>query len=102
LLNIMGPTVAVYAHIYQMDSLIIPLHGERSCPSRPEKWDKIILLDHMLNFYDTVVWMDCHCVICNPFVDIRAAMSQNCPMYLTRQHTEDSLTQEFWFCDHPH
>jgi hypothetical protein len=96
LLNIMAPTVAVYAHIHQMDSLIIPMHGERLCSSRPENWDKIILLNHMLNFYDTVVWLDCDCVICNPFVNIRAAMYQNYPMYLTRQQWGGFVNTGVW------
>lgn len=39
----------------------------------------------MLQFYDTVIWVDCDAIICNPGPDIRNSLVGEYPMYLVNQ-----------------
>ncbi|WP_374934647.1 hypothetical protein [Neobacillus driksii] len=85
MLKIMGQTLSHYAHLHQMDHFLLELIDQRLDDSRPPAWDKIIFLNHMLQFYDTVIWVDCDAIICNPEPDIRDSLIGEYPMYLVYQ-----------------
>lgn len=85
MLHIMSPTVWAYADIYNIDHFMLPLHNKKLQIFRPSAWDKIILINHMLDFYEIVMWIDCDCIFYNPWPDIRTILDYNYPMYLTRQ-----------------
>lgn len=84
MLKVMGPTLTYYAQHHHMDSLVLPLDN-RLDASRPPAWDKVVLLYRMIHLYETVIWIDCDSIICNPFHDIRGVLKDNYPMYLVRQ-----------------
>jgi hypothetical protein len=85
MLNIIGQALSHYAHLHQMDRYLLELIDQRLDDSRPPAWDKIIFLNHMLQFYDTVIWVDCDAIICNPEPDIRDSLNGEYPMYLVYQ-----------------
>jgi hypothetical protein len=85
MLNIMGKTLSHYADLHGMDCFLYGLVKGRLVKSRPPVWDKIVFLNHMLNYYDTVIWVDCDAIICNPEADIRHSLTGEYPMYVVYQ-----------------
>lgn len=81
MLDIMSKPVNYYAHKYGMDTMMLKLR-ERFAPDRPEAWDKVALLKHLLNFYETVMWVDSDTLIVNPDADIREEFKVDCVMQL--------------------
>lgn len=81
MMKIMVPTLEYYAKMHNIDCFI----NEQTVgfdPSRPPSWDKIILMKHMLNYYNTVIWIDADAIICNPIYDIRNDIDVNYPIQL--------------------
>ncbi|RKN85325.1 putative nucleotide-diphospho-sugar transferase [Paenibacillus ginsengarvi] len=78
----MAPTVRYYAQRHQMDHLLIPLHRNRLHPSRPASWNKVVLLNHMLKSYDTVIWIDADTIMMNPDEHILAGIDPKAPMHV--------------------
>lgn len=85
MLNIASPTIWAYADIHKIDTLLLPMNNLRLHPARPDAWDKIILINHMLNYYEIVMWIDSDCIFFNPWPDIRTTLHNNHPIYLVRQ-----------------
>lgn len=81
LMDIMSKTVNHYAEKYGMDTALLKLDN-RLAADRPEAWDKVVLLKHLLNFYETVIWLDADTLIINPDTDIRQEFNDSCAMQL--------------------
>ncbi|QSO52316.1 hypothetical protein JZ785_26915 [Alicyclobacillus curvatus] len=79
--DIMSKPVNYYAGKYGMDTLLLK-SDTRLAPARPEAWDKVVLLKHLLKFYDTVLWVDSDTLIVNPDADIRREFKPGCVMQL--------------------
>ncbi|MDF2659980.1 MAG: hypothetical protein K0Q94_2771 [Paenibacillus sp.] len=78
----MAPTARYYAGRHRMDHLLLPLYHTKLDPSRPTAWSKVIVLNHMLKLYDTVMWLDADTIIVNPGVDIRSELDPLVPVHM--------------------
>lgn len=78
----MAPTVRYYAARHRMDCLLLPLNEGGLVPSRPAAWNKVVLLNHMLKGYETVIWLDADTMIVNPANDIRPELDPQIPMHV--------------------
>lgn len=81
LMDVMSKTVIHYADRYGMDTALLKL-DERLAAGRPAAWDKVVLLKHLLNFYETVLWLDADTLIINPDADIRRDLNTGSAMEL--------------------
>lgn len=96
----MAPTVRYYAMLHQMDHLLLPLYDKRLDSSRPSAWSKIVLLNHMLKSYETVMWLDADTIFVNPYVDIRKELDPNVPMHMVahRLGSKTIPNTGVWIC----
>jgi hypothetical protein len=100
LMQLMAPTVHYYAHMHNMDCMLLPLTDIRLEPSRPAAWDKIVLINHALKMYDMVMWIDSDTIIVDPSQDIRAHLDPNYVMHLVGHHIRDRFLANtgVWIC----
>lgn len=87
MLGLMAPTAAYYAQMHRMDCLLLPLPDKRLEPERPPAWDKVVLIHHMLNLYETVIWIDADAIFCDPRKDIRTVLHTRTPMHMVAHRT---------------
>jgi hypothetical protein len=80
MLRSMAPTIGYYCGRHGMDSLLLP--NTRFDSSRPPAWDKVILIRNLLEYYETVLWIDSDAIICDPRHDIRDELDPACPMHI--------------------
>jgi len=87
MLNIMSDTVIYYAAKHRMDTMLLTLPDSRLDPASPTAgWDKIILLNHMLKFYETILWVDADSIIIDPAIDIRRELDPKCCLHIVAHH----------------
>jgi hypothetical protein len=100
MMQLMAPTVNYYANTHKMDVLLLSLPDIRLAPARPPAWDKIILIRHMLELYETVMWIDSDALFCQSKPDIREELDPDCPMHIVFHHVGRSLIPNtgVWVC----
>jgi hypothetical protein len=65
-----------------MDHFLLPLYHDGLGPGRPAAWDKIILLNHMLKTYETVIWLDVDTIVVDPETNILDGLDPSVPMHV--------------------
>lgn len=87
-LEIMKPTVEYYGNLHDIDTLFFT---ESFVPPRKAKKNKIFLIANLLNYYETVIWLDSDTIIVNPFLDIRNELNSDFAIYMTSYFGRDPL-----------
>lgn len=90
MLKILKPTVKVYGKIYKIDPFLFA--SPQGLSSRPTSWDKIIIMNHLLQHYKTVMWIDCDAILCNPAHNIRDDLD---PSYAVQLVTDFGISPLF-------
>ncbi len=100
MMQLMATTVHHYAAVHKMDALLLSLPDVRLAPSRPPAWDKIVLINHMLGHYETVMWIDSDALFCEVTTDIRQELDPRYPMHLVAHKIGRSTIPNtgVWIC----